>query len=171
MCQHVVYLNNNNITCWKKKAVTVPTASSPKQDLDVLQTLYTAGKTALPPNTFIIFALFDRLETSTMDDVHLRCLQDRHIFLLKNLQVKDLIDYLYQKRVISFQMMEEIETEKQRADQAKALLRKLPTRGPEAFEGFIYALECSNQEFIAKDLKNTVRQLTGESPGWWPNNT
>ena len=50
-------------------------------------------------------------------------------------------------------------------DKADYLLTMLPTRGPGAFKGFIYALMCSGQDSVAKLLSLTLHdQYLRENP-------
>ena len=91
-----------------------------------------------------------------MDTVHSDILSQNRTYLLDNLELRRLMDYLLEDGVINVDGIEKIQAEQGRRDQARAFLNRLDKCGPDAFDYFIKALE-KTQAFIAEKLNNDLR--------------
>ena len=99
-----------------------------------------------------------------MDELHKKTIIKNYEDLVKDLDFKDIRDYLIQEEILNEEHCEEIEARKTRADRVREFLRILQTRGPRAYDSFINALNKSNKEYIASDLEKFRETLGVPSP-------
>ena len=92
-------------------------------------------------------------QTFGMNSEHRAKLRGCHMFLLRNLELGELVSYLYQEGVISEYEQEEILTGQSRSARVNKLLLLLPTRGPDGFDKFLKGLKLSKQDHVAERLE------------------
>jgi len=83
-----------------------------------------------------------------MEDKHRKTLTGCQVVLENDLEPNNLFAYLIQEGVMTPDDQEEINKRPTRRSQSEEFLRKLPTRGPRAYQEFVKALE-KNQSFLA----------------------
>lgn len=88
-----------------------------------------------------------------MEDRDRRKLQQNRLAILTDLDVREILDYLYQEKVLSEDDVERIKVKETRHDRCRLLLDMLPSKGPKAFKCFVTALE-TKCEWLADLLKN-----------------
>lgn len=88
-----------------------------------------------------------------MEDRDRRKLQQNRLALLTDLEALEILDYLYQEKVLSEDDCERIRVKETRNDRCRLLLDMLPSKGPKAFRCFVSALE-TKYDFLADLLKN-----------------
>lgn len=87
-----------------------------------------------------------------MEDKDRRKLQTNRLSVLENLDVLEILDYLYQEKVLSDDDYERIKVKETKHDRCRFLLDMLPSKGPRAFGCFVKALE-KDYSFLADQLK------------------
>ena len=99
-----------------------------------------------------------------MNKLHLDTLAKNWTYLIDNLQVQGLMDYLIQDLVISVDVMEAVQAEKGRRQQARTFLTSLTRCGPGAFDSLLSALR-NTQSFIAEKLQATLDEIRSPASG------
>ena len=79
--------------------------------------------------------------------------------IVKDLDVNNILSYLYQERILSENDVELIKAEKTRKSRTELLLDTVPRKGPKAFAGFVDSL---NRQNSTKHLAEMLLDLTGE---------
>ena len=90
-----------------------------------------------------------------MSDVHQEMLRKNHVFMLQNLDLcSKLLSWLVSQRVLSYTMVEELESVAYptTASKISLLLRMLPRRGANAFRLFIEGLVITEQPHVVNKL-------------------
>ena len=90
-----------------------------------------------------------------MDEQHTKILKINHKYLVQNLQVVDILDFVVSRGIINDEEREELETERTSFKAARKFLRILPKKGPKAYGIFLEALEDSGSYFIVEELQNS----------------
>ena len=88
-----------------------------------------------------------------MSHIEREKLRGRRIMLLDELTPDDLIDHLFQDRILTQDQLDEIRSHQTRRKQAERLLSILPYCGEEAYAKFIKALRETKKDWIADDLE------------------
>ena len=83
-----------------------------------------------------------------MKEYHKLILQRRILELVRDLDPRPLLLYLFQKEIIDADDKEEIRSKKVRKDMSEALIDTLINKGPEAFPELVEGLE-KEQPFLA----------------------
>lgn len=105
--------------------------------------------------------------TNPMEEKHRTVLRTTRLYLLDNLEPRVFSDRMLQDGLITEDDLERIDNETTRRDQINYLLRKLPLKGPDAFDRFLKVLRATrSQSFIATHLQEKVEALDrGEDIG------
>ena len=69
-----------------------------------------------------------------MDERHIDILRKYHTYILQNVDVKDIKDYLYQERILGLNEIQVFNQSVNGKEQCRELLCLLPTKGPKAFQ-------------------------------------
>ena len=80
-------------------------------------------------------------------------LRGRRVMLLDDLIPDDLMDHLFQDRVLTQDQLDEIRSHQTRRKQAERLLSIIPYCGEKAYDVFIKALRETGKDWIADDLE------------------
>ena len=91
-----------------------------------------------------------------MADVFIVRLRKNYEPILRDLEPRQVLNYLYQEDVIDEDLRDEIRAERTRKRQAEILLDSLGRRGPEAVRYFIQGLQNSSQKHLAEILQEPV---------------
>lgn len=92
-----------------------------------------------------------------MDDSHKKLLQRNWTYLLETIILKDLLDYMFEKDIITVAMMEEVNARRTPREKISHFLLTLQRRGPLAFDVFIAGLRETSQGFIADRLLSSLQ--------------
>lgn len=95
-------------------------------------------------------------ELENMEHSHKEAIRKNWTYLLENLMVDDLLDYLISHSIITENMKEEVEIQRTRREKATQLLFIVQKRGPKAFQTLIDGLKECHMEFIAERLESSV---------------
>ena len=96
-----------------------------------------------------------------MEETHKNVIQANWVYLKAHLILEcGLLDLLLQEKIFTTDMMEEIESMATTHKKIQDFLFKLVRRGPLAYEAFLFALNNSNQGFIADRLQETLKNTT-----------
>lgn len=97
-----------------------------------------------------------------MDKKHRQLLRENRVTLVKDLEPKQLLSYLYQEEIFSEEDGEIVKAEATRTSQAERLLEMLPRRGPKAFDVFCDALgRIQGQTHLVFLLKANITDSSG----------
>ncbi|KAG7520153.1 caspase-9 [Solea senegalensis] len=99
-----------------------------------------------------------------MEEKHKQILQRNRIYLVTDMNPKDLYDGLIEKRVFTHDMIDEIKSAGTRRDQARQLVRDLETRGSRAFPLFLECLQETGQQNLAELLQSATVHLKPATP-------
>ena len=91
-----------------------------------------------------------------MADVFLLRLKKNYETILRDLEPRQVLNYLYQEDVIDEDLRDEIRAKNTRKRQAEILLDCIRRRGPEAVQYFIQGLQNSSQKHLAEILKKPI---------------
>lgn len=94
-----------------------------------------------------------------MEHSHKEAIRKNWTYLLENLMVDDLLDYLISHSIITENMKEEVEIQRTRRDKATQLLFIVQKRGPKAFQILLDGLRECHMEFIADRLESSIWML------------
>lgn len=111
-------------------------------------------------DAFNLLRLGERQLRYVMELIHRECLRKNWIFLIENVQMDELLDYMYSKSVFTSDMCERVNAETTRKDKVTLFLFTLQRRGPRAFSSFLDGLEDTSQSFISDKLTQTVNELS-----------
>lgn len=95
-------------------------------------------------------------ERTTMEHIHREAIRKNWTYLLENLMIDDLLDYLLSHSIISDNMKEEVEIQGTRREKATQLLFIIQKRGPQAFQALLNGLRECGMGFIAERLEQSV---------------
>lgn len=87
-----------------------------------------------------------------MEDRDRRKLQKNRLAMLADLEVSEILDYLFQERILSNDECERIRVKETKLDRSRFLLDLLPSKGPKAFACFVSALEKDTGNMWLADL-------------------
>lgn len=90
-----------------------------------------------------------------MDKKHRDLLRRNRLTLVQDLEVSQLLNYLFQENCLSENDLETIKAEQSRRIQAEKLLDILPRRGPQSFDVFCRALANTDGQGHLVDLLKT----------------
>lgn len=90
-----------------------------------------------------------------MDKKHRDLLRRNRLTLVQDLEVSQLLNYLFQENCLSENDLETIKAEPTRRIQAEKLLDILPRRGPQSFDVFCRALANTDGQGHLVDLLKT----------------
>jgi hypothetical protein len=88
-----------------------------------------------------------------MEHNHKEAIRKNWTFLLENLIVDELLDYLISHSIFTENMKEEVEIQGTRRSQATQLLLIIQKRGPRAFQTLVDGLRECQMGFIAERLE------------------
>ncbi|XP_063150785.1 caspase-2 [Candoia aspera] len=91
-----------------------------------------------------------------MQKCHQEVLKNNRVFLAKQLVLKELMEHLIEKDIITEEMMEMIQAKSGSFSQNIELLNLLPKRGPKAFSAFCEALRETKQQHLEEMLLSTI---------------
>lgn len=91
-----------------------------------------------------------------MEHSHKEAIRKNWTYLLENLMVDDLLDYLISHSIITENMKEEVEIQRTRREKATQLLFIVQKRGPKAFQILLDGLRECHMEFIADRLESSI---------------
>uniref|UniRef100_A0A8D0BN25 Caspase-2 n=1 Tax=Salvator merianae TaxID=96440 RepID=A0A8D0BN25_SALMN len=91
-----------------------------------------------------------------MQKCHQEALKKNRVSLAKQLVLKELMEHLIEKDVITEEMMEMIQAKPGNFSQNIEFLNLLPKRGPKAFSAFCEALQETKQQHLEEMLLNTL---------------
>ncbi|XP_074790700.1 caspase-2 isoform X2 [Natator depressus] len=100
------------------------------------------------------------LGTCGMQRCHQEVLKKNRVSLAKQLVLKELLEHLIEKDVITIEMMETIQAKAGSFSQNVELLNLLPKRGPTAFSAFCEALRETKQQHLEEMLLNAIPSLS-----------
>ena len=87
-----------------------------------------------------------------MDEIYRETFRKCYVYLVENIQYKDLNDELLQQEVLPMSTLEDINTLSNRREQVRKLLDVLPRRSNETFNIFLGCLVNTDQKHIADEL-------------------
>nr|XP_042710968.1 caspase-2 isoform X4 [Chrysemys picta bellii] len=99
------------------------------------------------------------LGTCGMQQRHQEVLKKNRVLLAKQLVLKELLEHLIEKDIITIEMMETIQAKAGSFSQNVELLNLLPKRGPTAFSTFCEALRETKQQHLEEMLLNAIPSL------------
>ncbi|XP_034642673.1 caspase-2 isoform X4 [Trachemys scripta elegans] len=99
------------------------------------------------------------LGTCGMQQRHQEVLKKNRVLLAKQLVLKELLEHLIEKDIITIEMMETIQAKAGSFSQNVELLNLLPKRGPTAFSAFCEALRETKQQHLEEMLLNAIPSL------------
>ncbi|XP_062587644.1 caspase-2-like [Saccostrea cucullata] len=91
-----------------------------------------------------------------MEHRHREAIRKNWTFLLENLIVDELMDFLISHSILTENMKEEVEIQRTRREKATQLLFIVQKRGPQAFQTFVDGLKECQMGFIAERLEQAV---------------
>lgn len=97
-----------------------------------------------------------------MQKCHQEALKKNRVSLAKQLVLKELMEHLIEKDVITEEMMEMIQAKPGSFSQNIELLNLLPKRGPKAFSAFCEALQETKQQHLEELLLSTISSHSNE---------
>ncbi|XP_074839725.1 caspase-2 [Carettochelys insculpta] len=97
-----------------------------------------------------------------MQRCHQETLKKNRVSLAQQLVLKELLEHLIEKDIITIGMMETIQAKHEGFSQNVELLNLLPKRGPTAFSAFCEALRETKQQHLEKMLLNTLSSMSNE---------
>ncbi|XP_078657581.1 NLR family CARD domain-containing protein 4-like [Branchiostoma floridae x Branchiostoma belcheri] len=99
------------------------------------------------------------MEDQPMSQLHRDILQDNRMSIIQDLDVKDVLDYLFEQRVLTERTMGDIRAihEEKRQERAAKLLNIIPASGDRAFEIFCTALETYGYPHLGKLLREAEK--------------
>ncbi|TFK01473.1 phosphopantothenate--cysteine ligase [Platysternon megacephalum] len=100
------------------------------------------------------------LGTCGMQQCHQEVLKKNRVSLAKQLVLKELLEHLIEKDIITIEMMETIQAKAGSFSQNVELLNLLPKRGPTAFSAFCEALRETKQQHLEEMLLNAILRLS-----------
>ncbi|XP_067426127.1 caspase-2 isoform X2 [Emydura macquarii macquarii] len=100
------------------------------------------------------------LGTYGMQRCHQEVLRKNRLSLAKQLVLKELLEHLIEKDIITIEMMETIQAKSGSFSQNVELLNLLPKRGPTAFSAFCEALRETKQQHLEEMLLNAIPSLS-----------
>ena len=90
-----------------------------------------------------------------MNEIHRETLIGLRIYLLQNLQIKEVMQYLIQEEILTDENREDVMLAgTTRMKKIIKFLSILPTCGPNAFDIFVNSLRKASQTYIADELEN-----------------
>ncbi|KAM9174011.1 caspase-2 isoform 1-T1 [Pangshura tecta] len=95
-----------------------------------------------------------------MQRCHQEVLKKNRVSLAKQLVLKELLEHLIEKDIITIEMMETIKAKAGSFSQNVELLNLLPKRGPTAFSAFCEALRETKQQHLEEMLLNAIPSLS-----------
>ncbi|XP_050800148.1 caspase-2 isoform X2 [Gopherus flavomarginatus] len=95
-----------------------------------------------------------------MRQCHQEVLKKNRVSLAKQLVLKELLEHLIEKDIITIEMMETIQAKAGSFSQNVELLNLLPKRGPTAFSAFCEALRETKQQHLEEMLLNAIPSLS-----------
>ncbi|XP_039351884.1 caspase-2 isoform X3 [Mauremys reevesii] len=95
-----------------------------------------------------------------MQRCHQEVLKKNRVSLAKQLVLKELLEHLIEKDIITIEMMETIQAKAGCFSQNVELLNLLPKRGPTAFSAFCEALRETKQQHLEEMLLNAIPSLS-----------
>ncbi|XP_054858193.1 caspase-2 isoform X2 [Eublepharis macularius] len=96
------------------------------------------------------------LSACGMQKCHQEALKRNRVSLAKQLVLKELLEHLIEKDVITMEMVEIIQAKDGSFSQNVEFLNLLPKRGPKAFLAFCEALRETKQQHLEEMLLNTI---------------
>lgn len=87
-----------------------------------------------------------------MEEDHKDIIQNNYTKLLEDLDPKEIMRYLFGKKVITSNNMETIKSKEKRTSMCEELLQILMRSGPDAFPTFIEGLQKTEKRWLAKML-------------------
>ena len=94
---------------------------------------------------------------SPENEVHVYKLQKNYKAILENMIAEDVMDYLVQEQVFSFDDLQRVSCQQTMRDKNEKLVEILIYKGPGAYDIFIKVLRDSGSSFLAEILENTPR--------------
>ncbi|XP_062576248.1 death domain-containing protein CRADD-like [Saccostrea cucullata] len=91
-----------------------------------------------------------------MEHRHREAIRKNWTFLLENLIVDELMDFLISHSILTENMKEEVEIQRTRREKATQLLFIVQKRGPQAFQTLVDGLKECQMGFIAERLEQAV---------------
>ena len=99
-----------------------------------------------------------------MNKNHKKILLQTRVNLVKDLEANDVLNYLYQERILSENDVELVKAEKTRKARAEVLLDTIPRKGKRAFDEFVNSLKQQNGTKHLADMLLDLAQ-GGEGAG------
>ena len=96
---------------------------------------------------------------------HQRALQQKYKFLVDNVEVSDVIDYLFQEEWISQDEKEHIEEPGPPRKRTRRLLDTLLGKPKDAYEVFLDALKKTNTDHVVQALNDKLAEVHQEDKG------
>uniref|UniRef100_A0A8C8RZT3 Caspase-2 n=1 Tax=Pelusios castaneus TaxID=367368 RepID=A0A8C8RZT3_9SAUR len=100
------------------------------------------------------------LGTCGMQRCHQEVLKKNRVSLAKQMVLKELLEHLIEKDIVTIEMMETIQAKPGSFSQNVELLNLLPKRGPTAFSAFCEALRETKQQHLEEMLLNALPSLS-----------
>ncbi|OXB71811.1 UNVERIFIED_CONTAM: hypothetical protein H355_002780 [Colinus virginianus] len=94
-----------------------------------------------------------------MQRCHQEALKKNRVMLARELVLKELMEHMIEKDIITIEMMEMIQAKSGSFSQNVEFLNLLPKRGPNAFSAFCEALQETKQQHLAETILKTESSL------------
>uniref|UniRef100_A0A8C9EYL8 Caspase-2 n=1 Tax=Pavo cristatus TaxID=9049 RepID=A0A8C9EYL8_PAVCR len=99
------------------------------------------------------------LGTCGMQRYHQEALKKNRVMLARELVLKELMEHMIEKDIITIEMVEMIQAKSGSFSQNVEFLNLLPKRGPNAFSAFCEALQETKQQHLAETILKTESSL------------